>query len=76
MAGITLSEAQANLDNAKTALLEAQRAQSYSISDRQLARAPLADLERSVHFWSRLVRELTHASQNIENPGYMVPKWQ
>lgn len=73
--GITLAEAVTNLANAQTALAAARNAQSYSISDRQVSRGALTDLEREVHHWSRMVREMTDAAADVENPHFLVPKW-
>jgi hypothetical protein len=59
MAGITLEQAQAQLDSylkAETAVLEGQ---SYEIAGRKLTRANLSDIHAGITVWNRRVGELS-----------------
>ena len=62
MAGITLAQAQAKLDEylaAETAILSGQ---SYKIGERELRRADLAVIQQGIDTWNRRVGELTASS--------------
>lgn len=59
MAGITLAQAEAKLSTWMDALDAVATNQSYSIGDRTLTRANLADVQDQVEFWDKKVRELT-----------------
>lgn len=67
MAGITLAQAQAQLDSALAALLKAREAQSYSISSgngaRSSDRAQLDELESSARHWEMRVNQLSRGSR-------------
>lgn len=59
MAGITLAQAEAQLTlwlNASTAIASGQE---YSIGDRQLKRADLAEVNNSINMWQRQVNRLS-----------------
>jgi len=58
MAGITLAQAQAKLDEylaAETAILSGQ---SYKIGERELRRADLAAIQAGIDTWNKRVTEL------------------
>ena len=59
MAGITLAQAQANLDAANTALLAAMSVKSYTIAGRSKTNQDINALQAQVEFWSAKVTELT-----------------
>lgn len=60
MAGITLLQAQTQLDAHLAALSAALSSQRYKISDRELQRAPLEQIQSGVEFWNRQVSILTN----------------
>jgi len=58
MAGITLAQAEAQLElwlNASTAVASGQ---SYSIGNRSLSRADAKEIRENIMFWDALVRRL------------------
>jgi Family of unknown function (DUF6148) len=60
MAGITLTQAQTQLDTylaAETAVLGGQR---YTIGDRELHRANLAEIQAGIELWNNRVITLTN----------------
>lgn len=58
MAGITLAQAQVNLDNANAALAKAMEAEGWSEGGRSVNRN-LESLEKSVAKWDRIVKRLS-----------------
>lgn len=63
MAGITLAQAQTQLDSylaAETAVLSGQ---SYTIAGRQLTRADLRSIQSGIQIWNERVQALTHSAQ-------------
>lgn len=58
MAGLSLVQAQTNLDNANAALAKAMEAESWSEGGRSVSRN-LEALEKSVSKWERQVKRLT-----------------
>jgi len=63
MAGITLTQAQTQLDNylaAETAVLSGQR---YEIAGRVLMRANLAEIQQGIQIWNSRVVTLSNQSQ-------------
>jgi phage FluMu protein gp41 len=63
MAGITLLQAQTQLDSylaAETAVLSGQ---SYEIAGRKLSRADLASIQQGVQLWNSRVINLTNQSR-------------
>lgn len=63
MAGITLSQAQTQLNSylaAETAVLGGQR---YEIAGRMLMRANLAEIQAGIKVWNERVVQLTHSGQ-------------
>jgi hypothetical protein len=59
MAGITLLQAQTQLDAHLAALSAALSSQRYKINDRELQRAPLEQIQAGIEFWNRQVMQLT-----------------
>lgn len=65
MAGITLAQAQTQLDAylaAEAACLSGQR---YHIRDRMLQRAPLIEIQAGVALWNSRVMMLTNRAQGV-----------
>jgi outer membrane PBP1 activator LpoA protein len=62
MAGITLTQAQAQLDAWLAASLAVAQKQSYRIADRQLTYADAAEVAKNIDHWQRQVTLLTHRS--------------
>lgn len=62
MAGITLVQAQAQLDAWLAASLAVAQGQSYEIAGRRLARADAAEVTRNVQYWQQQVTLLTRAA--------------
>jgi hypothetical protein len=59
MAGITLSQAEAQLTVWIAASTAVASGQSYSIGNRSLSRADSADIREQIKFWDSLVKQLT-----------------
>lgn len=59
MAGLTLADAQANLDVANAELKKAMKSSSYSVPGRSMSRASLGELQASVTFWNGEVKRLS-----------------
>jgi hypothetical protein len=59
MAGITVAQAQAQLDAWLAASIAVASNQSYSIGDRTLTRANAASIENMITYWQRQVDRLT-----------------
>lgn len=69
MAGITLAQAEAQLTlwlNASTAIASGQE---YSIGDRQLKRADLAEVNNSINMWQRQVNRLSGGRSGMRVRG-------
>lgn len=66
MAGITLEQAQTQLAAYLAASEKISQNQSYEIDTgngrRKLTRADLAEVQKSIEFWDRKVKELTPAA--------------
>jgi hypothetical protein len=69
MAGITLAQAQAQLDQWLAALTAISSAQEYTIStpggSRRLVRADLAQVQQQVDYWNGKVKDLSRGSGGI-----------
>lgn len=61
MAGITLEQAQAQLNAWLAASLAVSQGQSYEIAGRRLVRADAAEVMRSVQYWQQQVSLLARA---------------
>lgn len=59
MAGITLEQAQAQLEAWLAASLAVTKSQSYQIGDRRLSRADAAEIRSQVEFWQAQISRLT-----------------
>lgn len=63
MAGLTLAQAQANLEAANTAYMAALEAESFSISDgnasRSVSRPDLDRLQKAIDYWEKRVGRLS-----------------
>lgn len=73
MAGISLQQAQTQLDSylaAETAVLTGQ---SYEINGRKLARADLADIQAGITIWNRRVGELSSRAAGRGRCRTLVP---
>lgn len=62
MAGITLDQAQAQLDLWIGASAAVARKQSYSIAGRSLTLADAADIRSNVEYWNNQVQKLSAAA--------------
>jgi predicted transcriptional regulator len=58
-AGITLVEAQAQLDAYKKASLAVANNQSYTIGSITFTRANLSDINKAITYWSKMVADLS-----------------
>lgn len=74
MAGITLAQAQAQLDAHLAASLAISNNQSYSIAGRSLSRADLAEVNASITKWNALVVSLTNSISGRGRTRYVVPE--
>ena len=75
MAGITLAQAQAQLDAylaAETAVLAGQ---SYEINGRRLDRARLAEIQQGIDRWNRRVVSLSQSDSGGSRSRTIVPRW-
>lgn len=62
MAGITLAQAQEQLDAWLAASTATSRKQSYRIADRQLTYADAAEIRQQIDYWNGKVVALSHRS--------------
>lgn len=65
MAGITLAQAQAQLDAWLDASLAVARNQSYSIGNRSLTRANAQEIQQQVNYWRAEVERLQGGGRGI-----------
>jgi len=76
MAGITLEVAQAKLELWLTAETSLATSQSYAIEvdgeRRELRRADLADVRKSIDYWSAKVRDLERRAMGRSRTRYFV----
>ena len=61
--GITLAQAQAQLDAYLAAETRVLSGQSYEIAGRRLNRANLAEIQQGITLWNERVQALTRSSQ-------------
>lgn len=59
MAGITLAQAQAQLDESLAALTAARARKSYTLNGRSMTFHDVQALQKDVEFWSAKVQELS-----------------
>ena len=72
MAGITLAQAQAQLDAWLAASLAVSQGQSYSIAGRSLSRADAATIADNVSRWNNKVVQLTRTASGRSRTRYVV----
>lgn len=72
MAGITLAQAQANLDLWLAADAATAGAQSYEIAGRRLTRANAAEITGKIDYWNAKVVTLTNQGQGRSRARTMV----
>jgi hypothetical protein len=65
MAGITLAQAQAQLDLYLAAEAAVLSGQAYSIAGRSLSRADLAKIQQGISIWNRRVQRLTRGGIRV-----------
>ncbi len=59
MAGITLEQAQTNLDQYLAASKKVLENQSYEIAGRKLTRANLKEIQDGIVFWNEMIKTLS-----------------
>lgn len=67
MAGITLQQAQANLDAWIAADIAVASAQEYRIKDRYLTRADAGEIRRNIEYWNQQVKRLSAGGIRIRS---------
>lgn len=72
MAGITLEQAQAQLESWLEASSRVAQKQSYSIAGRTLTLADLADINAQIRFWDDKVKTLSRAAIGRGRVRYVV----
>lgn len=72
MAGITLVQAQAQLDAWIAASLAVASSQSYSIAGRSLSRANASEINDQIIFWENKVKVLTAGASGRRRTRYVV----
>ena len=73
MAGITLAQAQAQLDAWLAASLAVSSNQSYSIAGRSLSRANASEISAMVDKWESKVKQLSASNAGVRRTRYLVP---
>lgn len=77
MAGITLQQAEAKLDEWMLADTKVSGGQEYSIAGRTLRRSDAQEIRENIKFWDAKVRELEALEQGTGRRGprvrYIVP---
>ncbi|MEM5461594.1 DUF6148 family protein [Paraburkholderia phytofirmans] len=74
MAGITLEQAQQQLDTWMAASLKVASGQAYEIEGRKMTRANLAEIQQSITFWDAKVKSLTPTRRRGARVRYVVPR--
>lgn len=72
MAGITLANAQAQLDLWLAADAAVASGQSYSIKDRSLSRTDAAEITQKIEYWNGWVQKLSRAARGRGRTRYVV----
>lgn len=75
MAGITLAQAQARLDEYLAAEAAILSGQSYRIGERQLTRANLADIQMGIKTWDARITEISAKSGGRARAVVPRPTW-
>ncbi|MBB6319254.1 DUF6148 family protein [Paraburkholderia tropica] len=73
MAGITLEQAQQQLDTWMAASLAVAKGQAYEIDGRKMTRANLAEIQSSIMFWDSKVKALSPVRRRGARVRYVVP---
>ena len=74
MAGITLTQAQSQLDAWLAAMTACAAKQSYEIAGRRLTYANLKEIRETVRFWDAKVKELTTSASGGIGVTFVVPQ--
>ncbi|WP_175796340.1 DUF6148 family protein [Burkholderia anthina] len=74
MAGITLEQAQQQLDTWLAASMAVAKNQSYELEGRKYTRANLAEIQASINFWDAKVKSLTPTRRRGARVRYVVPR--
>lgn len=72
MAGITLAQAQTQLDAWLAASLAVTSGQSYSIGNRSLSRADAGEIRSQIEFWEGRVKSISAAASGRRRTRYVV----
>lgn len=75
MAGITLEQAQAQLDKYLEAETKVLSGQAYEFAGRSLTRANLREITKGIEIWDRRVKELSAKSNGRGGSVTIVPGW-
>lgn len=75
MAGITLAQAQSQLDAYLAAEIAVLSGQEYTIAGRRLVRADLANIQAGIRTWSAKVEDLTLKASGSSRAIRMRPGW-
>jgi len=75
MAGITLAQAQSQLDAYIAAETKVLSGQSYEIDGRSLTRANLNEISKGIEIWDRRVKELSAKSGGRGRSVTVNPGW-
>jgi thiamine pyrophosphate-dependent acetolactate synthase large subunit-like protein len=65
MAGLSLADAQAQLDAFLAASLAVAKGQAYQIGTRSFRRADLKEIQASITYWDGKVRQLTRGGMRM-----------
>lgn len=74
MAGITLAQAEAQLQLYLNAMAAIAAGQSYSIGSRSLTRANLTEVRETVDYWNGQVKTLSASASGRGRTRYVVPE--
>ena len=74
MAGITLTDAQAQLALWLAASSAVASGQSYSIKDRSLSRVDAGEIRSQIDYWQNWVNRLTRSASGTRRTRYVVPE--
>ena len=75
MAGITLAQAQTQLDAYIAAETKVLAGQSYEIAGRSLTRANLKEITKGIEIWDRRVKELSAKASGRGRSVTVSPGW-
>jgi hypothetical protein len=74
MAGITLDQAQQQLDTWLAASMAVSKGQAYELEGRKMTRANLAEIQQAITFWDAKVKSLTPTRRRGARVRYVVPR--